>query len=228
MLLLIKKINLIIFCFFVFSMVLVQGVFFYHVLTKKDISKYTTLFLGETILFSSIVICILTFIIFYTFMAKSKKVDIELDRLGEASERNSYVPNRAKRTLGSLGEKINRIVSTTSYLSELRRHQIIAQTNLLNIVLEHTKEIFFVLNTDGKIIYISNMALKHYHISYSDAINSYIKKFNEEFRFDKALATLLHDSSSLSYTDAGFKVYSAMANNTPHYFFVMLDDGLSG
>jgi hypothetical protein len=196
-----------------------MAVFYYRQLAHRELTiKYVT-HIAESLLFVNLVLAFVFLIIGIYIPLYSKSIDKELDKLGEASERGNYNARRAVYNLGSIGQRINRIIRQVSRLSELRHQHIISLIHLLEYSSAASENIYFICDIEGTVKFMSKGALDYYKTAPLSAQNKImVSSLIENINYSSIIKQFSRRNPWVS--GHNFSIYAAFDNNDiPHYLF---------
>ena len=124
----------------------------------------TARYLGETVLFISIVCASVIAVLFGFIFIRNRNVLRELDKVIEMSMYNNYSPLQSLSRLSVIGDKIGTIYRNLSILSEKRALKISSLHNLNTFLIDFLPFPAAVLDIQGTVIYTSREMREGYEV----------------------------------------------------------------
>ena len=176
---------------FVIIVFIAFGIYSYLAFTRIDIEDALSLkYFAENFLYYTIILIIMTIIIFLTTILKSKNIYRELDKVVDLSRQGKYCSGDQLKKLGKLGGKIIDINSQLNSLNEMKSLKISSLSNTVNFMLDKSNLSVFMLDAQGLIIKVSRKLLGDLQIEEKDILNKFAENILDNFNYSNVINDL--------------------------------------
>jgi len=176
---------------FVVIVFILAGIYSYLTFIRIDIEDGLSLkYFAENFLYYTIILIIITVIIFVTIVLKSKNIYKELDKVVELSRQGKYYSGAQLKKLGKLGRKIIDINSQLNSLNEMKSLKISSLSNTVNFMLDKSNLSVLVLDAQGLISKVSRKLLEDLQIEEKDILNKFAEDILDNFNYSNVINEL--------------------------------------
>jgi transcriptional regulator with PAS, ATPase and Fis domain len=170
---------------------ILAGIYSYLAFSHIDIEDALSLkYFAENFLYYTIILIIMTVIIFVTTVLKSKNIYKELDKVVELSRQGKYCSGDQLKKLGKLGSKIIDINSQLNSLNEMKSLKISSLSNTVNFMLDKSNLSVLVLDAQGLISKVSRQLLEDLQIEDRDILNKFAENILNNFNYSNVINEL--------------------------------------
>lgn len=139
------------------------GIALYAYLTMTAMTRDTlplVKYRAESLLFYSLLLTILTILLFIMLAFRSRHILKELDKVIELSKYSNYDTQEYLKKIGPLGLKMNELFSQLQKLNRMKSLKISSLSEISRFILEHTDMFLLLCDIQGQVIQVSTKLVK--------------------------------------------------------------------